>query len=201
MALDGKPETGFPLTWPVAQPRTPAHKRVDAQWTYKLTPDRYRSALLAELGRLGAREVVISTNLPLRRDGIPMTERGQPDDAGVAVYFQRDGQPFVLACDKYTRVHHNWAGLAKVIESFRAIERHGSPSLLQHAMAGFRQLPAHQVEPSWWETLGIDPEATPSEIAAAHARLAQRHHPDRGGTHEAMARINRARDTALEERS
>ena len=45
--------------------------------------------------------------------------------------------------------------------------------------------------------LGLDPDASPDEIADAYRRLAKRWHPDRGGGPEAelrMARINVAHD-------
>ncbi len=48
-------------------------------------------------------------------------------------------------------------------------------------------------------TLGLGPNATADEIRAAHRRLMQQHHPDRGGDAETAARINRARDILLGE--
>lgn len=47
--------------------------------------------------------------------------------------------------------------------------------------------------------LGLKPGATPDEIRAAHRRLMQANHPDRGGSDWLAARINRARDVLLEE--
>jgi len=46
-------------------------------------------------------------------------------------------------------------------------------------------------------TLGVAPGATPAEIKAAHARLIQVAHPDRGGTDGLAAQLNAARDRLL----
>lgn len=190
------PTEGFPLTWPIAQRRTRSGEHTNAGWIYKQTLAAYRDILIAEFKRLGATKVVISSNVPLRRDGVMSDGAREPDDPGVAVYFERDGLPFVIGCDKYTHVRCNVAGLGKTIEAMRAIERHGSPSLLQHAMSGFKQLAAHEALESWWVVLGIESTATLAEVERAHERLAQQHHPDRGADGARMAAINAARDRA-----
>jgi len=43
-------------------------------------------------------------------------------------------------------------------------------------------------------TLGVERAATDQEIRAAYRALAGQHHPDRGGDHDAMARITVAYD-------
>ena len=50
-----------------------------------------------------------------------------------------------------------------------------------------------------WQVLGLKPGATPEEIRAAHRRLMQTVHPDRGGTDYLAARVNRAKDLLLNE--
>lgn len=49
------------------------------------------------------------------------------------------------------------------------------------------------------EILGIKPGAAPTAIQAAHRRLQQLVHPDRGGTNYLAAQIDRAKKTLLAE--
>ncbi|RZU99447.1 molecular chaperone DnaJ [Spiribacter vilamensis] len=47
------------------------------------------------------------------------------------------------------------------------------------------------------ELLGVEADADREEVLAAHRRLMQRLHPDRGGTDYLAARLNEARDVLL----
>ena len=85
-------QEAFPLSWPLAWPRTkfPGDSRFG---THGRSPTvaRARETLNLELGRLGASRVVVSTNIELRRDGQPYSNRRDPSDSGVAVYFTLKG--------------------------------------------------------------------------------------------------------------
>ena len=48
-----------------------------------------------------------------------------------------------------------------------------------------------------WSILGLDPGSSRHQIIEARRRLSLIHHPDRGGSAEQMARINRAADDLL----
>lgn len=195
----------YPLTWPERQARTPSHRRRRGKFQMGLA--QARDELLGELGRIGARNVVISTNVPVRRDGLPYADAREPEDPGVAVYFERrrggaEWVSFVIACDTYDKVKFNIRAVGATIEALRAIERHGSTEMLEQAFTGFAALPpAWPNGAPWWDVLGLPPGASEEQIRAAHRELAMVHHPDRGGDATRMAEINAARDAALTTRS
>lgn len=47
----------------------------------------------------------------------------------------------------------------------------------------------------YYETLGVTPTSTPSEIKKAYRRLAMKHHPDKGGDIDQFKKIQEAYDT------
>lgn len=189
----------YPLYWPDGQPRTPGHARRDS--AFKCNFAKSRDDALRELRLLGARDVIVSTNVPLRLDGLPYASMAEPNDPGVAVYFERRLQsasvPFVIACDSYRKVRENLRAVGATVEALRSIQRHGATSMLEQAFKGFAALPpAGRVKP-WWEVLGLTPNAQAGAIVNAHRDLAMIHHPDRGGDSARMAEINAARDEGL----
>ncbi len=192
--------TAYPLCWPAGWPRTPIAQRKSAYQRFgrNLTVARARDRLLDELGRLGVRwkSVILSTNLELRQDGLPRSNQRQPIDGGVAVYFERNRQPMVMARDAWTTVEANLASLALAVEHLRGLERHGGAIMMERAFTGFQRLTDRTARP-WWVVLGVRPDAGRDTIEAAFRQLAMQHHPDRGGTTEDMMELTRARDEAL----
>ena len=181
----------YPLTWPTDQARTSASQRDRGQ--FKVGMGIARDEMLRELGRMGAKEIVVSTNVPTRRDGLPYADAREPADPGVAVYFTHGKRQLVIACDSYSTVRANMRAVGATVEALRAIQRHGATSLLERAFTGFAALPPKGGgERPWREVLGVGPAATLEEAKVAYRDLARRHHPDAGGDLETMARINRA---------
>ena len=188
----------YPLTWPQGWPRKQSYQRSRAKFS---TSGRVLSVMdgiqrvLLELERLGVKrdDLVISTDIPTRLDGLPRSDR-TVTDPGVAVYWLKGKATRCMAIDRYDRVADNLAAIAATLEAMRAIERHGGAEILDRAFTGFVALPAPE---QWWQVLGVAENATGGEIDAAYRRLAALHHPDRGGDSAQMARINTARDQGL----
>ena len=187
----------YPLAWPAGWPRTDPARRRDAAFRHKdkrLSVANGLDRLQDELDRLGARDYVLSTNIELRLDGQPRSGQPEHSDTGAAIYFKLAGKDTALACDKWDRVADNIGALAKHIEALRGIDRWGVGSIAQ-AFAGYQALPAPE---QWWQVLGVhDLVATRADIETAYRKLARQAHPDTGGSHAAMARLNAARDAGL----
>lgn len=192
-----QPES-YPLHWPAGRPRTPSDKR---EWgRFKTTPGVATDGLFDELRRMGAKLPVLSTNVELRQDGLPYASRRPPEDPGVAVYFEYQGQQFTFGCDRYNEVYKNIRAIAKTIENLRGIERWGTGDMMQQAFAGFVALPAPEAKRPWWKVLGVKSTLEWADIQAKRNQLIRLNHPDRGGDHNRMAEINAAFEDAKSER-
>ncbi|WP_392530201.1 J domain-containing protein [Nostoc sp. C117] len=185
--------TAYPLTWATIYPRTPQHKRQAAR--FEVGFSTARDDLLNELRLLGAKNSVISSNVPLRRDGLPYASFREPDDPGVAVYFQIKDKSYALCCDRWLKVKDNLRAIGLHIAAMRGMERWGVGSVEQ-AFAGYQALPPQASERKWWEVLGVSPRATEDEVREAYLKLARQHHPDYGGSLDKMAAINAAYEQA-----
>lgn len=204
----------YPLQWPEGWPRTPAERRGWAKFekitkTYNTESGQsVRSgrrdlsiadgtqrvvAVLSRMG-LGLDDIVISTNVQLRLDGLPRSNQPEPSDPGVAVYWQtRKGERKVMAIDRYARVADNLAAVAATLEAMRGIERWGGGQILDRAFSGFTALPApgQTHGRGWREVLHVDPDVNDLDaVKAQYRRLSSVHHPDKGGTEAEMSELN-----------
>jgi hypothetical protein len=204
--------TSHPLCWPAGWKRTPAVSRKRAnfrsanrdpatssyRYISQLTVAGALKRVLGELGRMGVGDwnVIVSTNIQTRRDGLPYSNQSEPKDQGAAVYWKdKKGNQKCMAIDRYDRVADNLAAIAATIEAMRAIERHGGAEILDRAFTGFTALPEPE---QWWQVLGF--AAAPQALEWAEARyreLAKKHHPDMaGGDAGRFARLANAIDHA-----
>lgn len=183
----------FPLQWPKGRGKT--KRRSDSRFQVK--PTKAFDEMMTELDRFGAANVVVSSNIPLRRDGTPyrdgLTELLQ--SPGVAVYFTKKKRQICLPCDAYRRPWENCRAIGKAVEAFRAIERHGADQILDQAFEGFTALPApDQVSDSnqaaWWVVLGVKAGATKEQINEAYKSAARK----AGG---ASVELNAAKEQGL----
>lgn len=187
--------TAYPLSWPVERPR--ANLRTRSKFKVQSFA-RVRDELLNELELMKAKNVVLSTNLRLRQDGFPLAGQPQPQDPGVAIYFHYKGKQVCFACDRWNRIEDNMQAINHTINALRGISRWGTGDMVDAAFTGFQALPAP--DPPWWFTLGVERSASIEECEAAWKRKAMEKHPDRGGTHEEMVRINAAIEKARKEK-
>lgn len=201
----------YPLSWPAGWKRASVQARANfnrkvAGHSYltkeRLTLAQATARVMAELKRMGVPDwnVIVSTNVPVRNDGLPRSGAREPDDHGAAVYWRdRKNEMRCMAVDRYDRVADNLAAIAATLDALRAIERHGGAAILDRAFTGFTALPAppaDEIDP--YEVLAVGPGASRDVILASYRILAARHHPDRpGGSVEMMSKINRARDALL----
>lgn len=205
------PISRYPLQWPVGWKRTTPGYRQSARFGKsrgyntrgKVELSVYDGVhrVLQELERMGVSDadIVVSTNVETRLDGLPRSDRAAPGDPGVAVYWRTNGANKVMAIDIYDRVADNLAAVAATLDAMRAIERHGGAAILDRAFTGFTALPAPVVAGmarEWWDVLQVSRDAPREEIKSAYRRLSSQHHPDKGGNAAKMAEINAAFDRA-----
>lgn len=219
----------YPLCWPDGWPRTPAHLRDAGNkfgsmehvpstvtggsgWHRKrpITFDRARRSLRDELGRLGAKAVIMSTNARLRSDGEPRADDAEKRsiDPGIAVYFMLKGKQMVMAQDAFQTLAANARSLSLAIDALRALERHGGGTMMERAFSGFTALPAPEgsrPKRAWWTVLNYSEnpddreDLSVDEVKARFNTLAKKRHPDmQGGNTEAFAELVEARDEAIQ---
>lgn len=216
--------SAYPLEWPAGWRRTAAADRKNAHFgkqerQYSTIPGSNNSwmrkkdltisdgvgRILDSLERMGIsrNDVVISTNVRTRLDGLPRSGERQPDDPGAAVYWRHDyNSPMrCMAIDRYSSVADNLGAIAATLEAMRAIERHGGAEILNRTFTGFAALAATTGPRPWREVLGImvGGDLTRSLVEAHYRTLARARHPDAGGSDAAMVELNVARDQALQE--
>ena len=189
----------YPLAWPNGKPRTRWDKIERSRFEPGNRPTEVAN-VHAELHRLGARNVVVSSNLRLRNDGLPYARDRAPDDQGVAVYFDYAGGQKCFACDRWRTIEENLRAIFKSIEAIRGLERWGSKSFVDAAFTGFAALPSPGAARSWWDVLGLPQGATAEEINKAYRSKAMELHRSEAGD-ASMSELNVARDEGLKARS
>jgi len=185
----------YPLQWPEGWPRTIFYNREDARWKFAREAAGQRRApitlnyavksLIDELERMGAENIVISTNIVLRLDGLPRSGQRTPEDPGVAVFFAREGDAVSMARDAFTRPEDNIRSLALAISGLRQTERHGGDTMLKRAFQGFTALPPPDqmstivtpVSRQWYEILGVAHDC-PIAVAEAAWKALSRSTPE-----------------------
>ena len=191
----------YPLQWPEGWPRAVSNRRESDRkfgGSRKLTMGWARDDLMHELRLLGATEIIVSSNVPTKSDGLPYSELRLIDDPGVAVYFTFKKKPLVMARDGFISVAGNIRSLTLAIEGLRQLERHGGSHMMEKAFSGFVAIAAPDAKKPWREVFGIKPHWR-GDIATLYREKARHRHPDVGGDHTLMAELNNAYEDAKRE--
>jgi hypothetical protein len=185
----------FPLDWPAD------HKR-NNRWT--ISRSRFQVTSIIECSRSILRRaesmdfanVVISSNMPLRRDGLPYSTGREPMDCGVAVWWTHRTREQVIACDRWYTAGENVRAIELSLDAMASLDRWGASQIVERAFAGFEALPPPSA--SWREVFGEELE-TFEQVKKQYRVAMQTAHPDKGGTALAAATINNAFEEAKKE--
>ena len=169
----------YKFSWPLEWPDDYEVTRQPVTSSFTVTQAVARDEMLRELGLLGASSVVITTNLPVNKQGQVVTRMKATGSEGVAVYFSRRGNEYVIACDRFNDVWDNMRAVGLSVEAIRRLERYGTRQLLEKALGGLLALPPAPATRSWWQVLGLPAAEVAEEvIKAAYRTLAKRYHPE-----------------------
>lgn len=189
--------SAYPLLWPAGYPRT-----ARPAGNYRFYPGNLSAViggLKDELGRMSARSITISTNIPVKNDGNPYSTYSKPADVGVAVYFTVDNKAMALCCDKWNTVEANLRALVMSVDAMRGLDRWGVSEIMNRAFMGFKALPEKAAGFPWWEVLGLSRECTLKEVKAAYKKKAQLHHPNVGGDPNKWRELQEAYEQGLKQ--
>jgi hypothetical protein len=183
----------FPLHWPSGYTRTDKPKSS----AFKVTFAKARDEAIKQIRILGGNAVIISSNIPVRLNGLPYANFSKVDDPGIAIYFTYNNEQVVFCCDKWDKPEANMKAIANTIDAIRGMNRWGVSEMMQRMFTGFKQLPEHTSSLKWWEVFDIDKNSTEQEIKSQYRCLIQIHHPDKGGKREDFDAIQEAYKQAI----
>lgn len=202
----------YPLQWPNMHRRTDKWQRETARFDTNFV--KARDVVVREIELLTGRkyrygsaygnpsDVIISTNVNLRRDGLPLAGQRQPDDPGVAVYFKYKDRQMCFACDRWKKIEDNMQAIALTISALRGINRWGTGDMLEAAFTGFTALPAPIDKRDWRHVFGLNRETyvSPQVLRDAYRQARSDAHPDRpGGSTDRFNAVQRAYEEGCRE--
>lgn len=168
--------TSFPLLWPEGWPRTPGKQR--AYGRFKTDYDPARESLMKETKLLGATNLIVSSNAPIKPDLTFDVEafyrevraNTEPRDPGVAVYFHLRGHQRVFACDTWSSYFSNLQAINKTIQALRGVERWSTSEMLTRVYDGFKVMPVGEdpLPAPWWELLKVERDAPLGKLEQAY---------------------------------
>jgi hypothetical protein len=182
----------YPLTWPDGMPRTERREYSRFKTSLAAALKNVQGSLKlfgADSGKPVA-DIVLSSNVA------GLSSRA-PADPGVAAWFTWDGAQRCIAVDRYPKVEDNLQAIYHVIEARRTEMRHGGLHIVRQTFKGFVALPAPDGQKTWREVFGFgDSLVAMGDVETRFKTLSATAHPDRGGSNQKMADLNRARAEA-----
>lgn len=186
--------SAYPLCWPDGWPRTALPTRA----RFSVSFAQARDGIIHQLELMGVPDyrVILSTNIELRRDGLPYANRPEPNDTGAAVYWydEKANQRRTMPCDRWDRVKDNLRAIEKSLDALRGLERWGTPGIVERAFTGFASLPPGGDD--WRSVLGVVGTESLEQIKRRYRDLVRQAHPDLGGSVHEMQRLNQAMEAA-----
>ena len=192
----------YPLQWPLGYKRTPAGDKKHA--AFQTSFAKARDEIIFHLKKMRGSDIIISSNVPLKRDGTPYSVpfgqyKNITDDTGIAVYFIFNKEQKVICCDAYLSLDDNMQAINRTVEALRGIDRWKCSDIINQTFTGFKALPekisvnGH----AWFEILEVKQTADANEIKEAFRKKAMQYHPDRGGNIEMFDSIQKAYQQGL----
>ncbi len=192
----------YPLQWPAGYKRTAKSDLKHAQFYTSFA--RARDGIIKQLKAFGADNVVISSNVPLKRDGIPYAvpygnSNSVTNDTGIAVYFMLKGDQKVICCDAFHTLDDNMHAINLSLEALRALNRWKCSDIVNQAFTGFKALPLVSSS-NIWKILELPGQPDNSTvIRSQYKKIAHKVHPDRhGGSADRFAELGEAYRQALQ---
>jgi len=164
----------YPLQWLSQQPRTKRPQRARFGNRNIFLAGRY---LFEELRKLGAKDLIISSNLQQRTRGDGFYANQKIDDTGIAIYFKLKELDKAMACDKWDKPEHNLWALYLSISAIRGLERWGGSEFLDGLFTGFKALPAPGETVVMEKNYFIEVENL-DELKRKYRELCKKLHPD-----------------------
>lgn len=196
------------LDWPEGFERTDPADRISYPGGFEVSRTRAFDSIVEEIEKIdGAMNVRVETAAPHTQKAPhrPYQDR-DPDDPGVVAYYDREGQGYAVACDRWDNLRDNARAVALYVDSKRAIERYGVATVGSEfetqalpsgeedvvAAGSGRSEPPHEV-------LGVAPDAPDAVVKGAARSLKAEKHPDSGGSRDAFRRVVEAEEAMLDE--
>lgn len=193
------------LEWPEGFERTAPADRARYPGGFEVSRTKAFDSILEEISKIdGAMNVRVETAAPhtSKHPHRPYADR-EPDDPGVVAYYDRQGQGYAVACDRWNNLRDNARAVALYVDAKRAIERYGVATVgsefdTQALPSGDGDENVVEAAPPPHEVLGVDPDAPDAVVKGAARSLKGEHHPDSGGDRETFQRIVEAEEAMLD---